>query len=278
MSDRFDGVQSPLLEETVYDPTKHSKKTLDDIQAPVLEDTYSYNSNASQKSFEGLTAPTLEDTDADYTSSTKKSLSGVEAVQLDDAPAPAPRPVSQFVDPDLERAKAEGKKLAKQQPIEQELTDEEKARNREIHRQMVIAKEAAMAQAGSKLVILCMILGIVSTVCMSVFMKLDFQEGTKELFDKISGMSIYYSVVIVIVSVLSIIRSVGIKKLCSLVFGLNTILMLFPVSTMITSKVDTVVSGVIYAISLIASGYVCFTLSSNENVDKYYKKKEDYFG
>jgi hypothetical protein len=123
-----------------------------------------------------------------------------------------------------------------------------------------------------------MILGVISTVCLSFFLKMEFQEGTKELFNKISGAAIYYSLVIAIVSILSIIRSEAIKKFCSFIFGLNTLLMLFPVSTMITSKVDTTMSGIIYAVSLILSGYVCYTISSNENVDKYYKKKEDYFG
>ncbi len=277
MSNEHNGLDG-LLEETTYDPSQFRKKSLDDIQAPVLEDTYTGGSINPSKAFEGLTAPVLEDTDANYTANSKKSFEGVEQVQLDDAPAPVQRPVSQFVDPDLERAKAEGKKLAQQRKAEPELTEEEKARNRELNEQLRIARDVAMAQKGSKLVIVCMILGVISTVCLSVFMKLEFQEGTKELFNKISGGAIYYSLIIAIVSILSIIRSEGIKKFCSLVFGLNTLLMLFPVSTMITSKVDTTMSGVIYAVSLIMSGYVCYTISSNENVDKYYKKKEDYYG
>lgn len=272
----LDGLQSPLLEETTYDPSQFKKKSLDDIQAPVLEDTYTADNKQSvSKSFDGLTAPILEDT-VSYTSA-KKSLSGVEAVQLDDAPVPAPKPVSQFVDPDLERAKAEGKKLAQQRQAEPELTEEEKARNRELNRQLAIARDVAMAQKGSKLVIVCMILGVISTVCFSVFMKLDFEEGCKEIFTKISGISIYYSLVISVISIISIIRSMGVRKLCSFIFGLNTLLMLFPVSTMVTSKVEPTISGVIYAVSLVLSAYVCYTLSSNENVEKYYRKKEDYF-
>lgn len=293
-------IQAPVLEETTYDASKFKKKSLDDIQAPVLEDTYTSDNSGTSKKLDDIAAPVLEDTV--YTHTEKKSLDNIAAPQLDDEvytaqsaksvaleqvsapvldePAPAPPPVrQQFVDPDLERAKEEGRKLAQQQAsAEPELTDEEKARKRELNRQLAIAREASMAQKGSKLVIICMILGIVSSICLSVFMKFDFQDGTKELFQKISDIIIYYSLGLIIVSIITIFRTEVIKKLCSFIFGLNTLLMLFPVSTMITSKVDTTKSIIFYVVSLLLSGYICFTLSSNENVDKYYKRKEDYFG
>lgn len=288
----FEGLQSPLLEETDYDPSKFKKKSLDDIQAPVLEDT-TYDSSADKKhSLEGVEAAVLEETqkkpsarDLYYSSSAPAQKSEksallekeVSAPQLDDEPAPAPPPVSRFVDPEIERAKAEGKKLAAKGMPAPDLTEEEKQHQRELSRQLAAARDMSMAQKGSKLVIICMVLGIISTVCLSLFMKLDFQEGSKEIFDKISGGIIYYSIVIAVFSIVAIIRSQAVRKLCSAVFGLNTILMLFPGSTMITSKVDTTTGIILYAVSLILSGYVCITISSNENVEKYYKRRGDYY-
>lgn len=287
----FEGMQNTLLEETDYDPSKFKKKSLDDVQALVLEETTYDSSNEQKHSLDGIEAAVLEETqkkpsarDLYYSSSApqqseKSALlqQEVSAPQLDDEPAPAPKPARQYIDPDLERAKEEGKKLAEKGMPQPELTDEEKQRQRELSRQLAVARDISMAQKGSKLVIVCMILGIISTACLSVFMKLDFQEGSKEIFEKISGGIIYYSIVIVIFSVLLILRSETVKKLCSFIFGINTVLMLFPGSTMITSKVDTTQGIIFYAISFILSAYVCITVSSNENVEKYYKRKEDYY-
>ena len=294
----LEGIQAPVLEETTYDESKFRKKSLDDIQAPVLEDTYTADA-AHSKRLDDVAAPVLEDTVYTHQSSASKALESVAPPQLDDGGYTAPAasgsdilrqqvsapvldsqpqntpPPARFADPDLERAKAEGKRLAQQQAsTEPELTDEQKARRREINRQMNIA----MAQKGAKLVVLLAVLGVISSVCLSVFMKMDFQEGTKELFEKISDIIIYYSIALGAVSILILPRVQFLKKLGSFVFGLNTLLMLFPGSTMITSKVNTGVSVIFYAVSLLLSGYICFSLSSNENIDKYYKKREDIYG
>lgn len=298
----LEGIKAPVLEETTYDESKFRKKSLDDIQAPVLEDTYTADA-AHSKRLDDVAAPVLEDTVYTHQSSASKVLESVAPPQLDDGGYTAPAasgsdilrqqisapvldsqpqntpPPARFVDPDLERAKAEGKRLAQQQAsAEPELTDEQKARRREINRQMNIARDAAMAQKGAKLVVLLAVLGVISSVCLSVFMKMDFQEGTKELFEKISDIIIYYSIALGAVSILILPRVQFLKKLGSFVFGLNTLLMLFPGSTMITSKVNTGVSVIFYAVSLLLSGYICFSLSSNENIDKYYKKREDIYG
>lgn len=299
----LEGIQAPVLEETTYDESKFRKKSLDDIQAPVLEDTYTADT-AHSKRLDDVAAPVLEDTVYTHRSSAAAALENIAPPQLDDggytahsssgkdtliqqvsAPVldsqPQNTPPSQrrFADPDLERAKAEGKKLAQQQAsAEPELTEEQKAKRREINRQINIARDAAMAQKGAKLVVLLAVLGVISSVCLSVFMKMDFQEGTKELFEKISDIIIYYSIALGAVSILILPRVQFLKKLGSFVFGLNTLLMLFPGSTMITSKVNTGVSIIFYAVSLLLSGYICFSLSSNENIDKYYKKREDIYG
>ena len=299
----LEGIQAPVLEETTYDESKFRKKSLDDIQAPVLEDTYTADT-AHSKRLDDVAAPVLEDTVYTHKSSAAAALENIAPPQLDDGgytvpsssgkdtliqqvsapvldsqPQNTPPPQRRFADPDIERAKAEGRKLAQQQAsAEPELTEEQKAKRRELNRQINIARDAAMAQKGAKLVVLLAVLGVISSVCLSVFMKMDFQEGTKELFEKISDIIIYYSIVLGAVSILILPRVQFLKKLGSFVFGLNTLLMLFPGSTMITSKVNTGVSIIFYAVSLLLSGYICFSLSSNENIDKYYKKREDIYG
>ena len=275
----LDGIAAPQLEETSYDASKTVRNSLSDIAAPQLEDTYYDASQSRKNSLDDIAAPQLDDNTYVNTSSRTDALQQqVAAAQLDDEPAPAPPPVRSYIDPDLERAKEEGKRLAAEQGApEQELTDEQKAARREMNRQLMIAQNAAMAEKGKKLVIICMILGIVSSVCLSVFMKLDFQEGVKETFLKLSDATFYYAFALIVSSVIAIFKVPVMKKISSFIFGLNTLLMLFPISTMIPSKVDTTQSIIFYAIALICSGYICFTLSSNDNVAKYYKRTEEYY-
>ncbi len=303
-NDKLDGVSAPILEETTFDPNDFKKKTLDDISAPVLEDT-TYTATSTKKSLADISAPVLEDTFV-ATPPKKHSLEGVSAPTLDtqtpqptkpttpqstpsknleqvSAPVLEAEPeehkpyVSKYANADIERAKQEGAKKA--HAVEKpELTEEEKKKSREAYKQLMRQKEEEMAQKGGKMVILLVVLGLFAMVGIHLFVTMPTfaDESIVAIVDKIKGFLWYYDAILLVCSFLMLPKIEGFKTLASLVFGINTLATL-GLGGFLLSQMESIGINIVYfLVSLVASGFIVFQLSSNENIGKYYAKSKQY--
>lgn len=79
----LEGVQAPLLEDTVFDTSQFEKKSLDDIQAPILTETSGNVIQNKKIALDDISAPILADTSSNQTVvNVKKSLDDVQITQL----------------------------------------------------------------------------------------------------------------------------------------------------------------------------------------------------
>lgn len=298
MSDNhnLDGISAPELEETTYDPSKQTRHSLDGIAAPVLEDTYTPPTKSKPKGLDDIAAPVLEDTFTPPTNSSKsldtvaaptlaednytppvketpkKDLSQVSGALLEEEEK-VPEYKPKFVDPDLEKAKQEGAKKALRGNLDAEV-EIDKEESLRMYHELLRERESEMAQKGGKTVIVMIVLGVIAAVCFTLFTTLtEFKDGAKEICTIVSDIALYYSIVVGVLSFLMILKSEAIRKLSSFVFGVTTVLTIFPGILILMSKENMGLTALFFIITLISSGYVTFTLGSNENVDKYYKGK-----
>ncbi len=316
----LDGVQAPILEDTVFDTNQFKKQSLDDIQVPILTDTTGGNVIQNKKiGLEDIQAPVLEDTSQHQTvTNVKKSLDDVAVTSLSttdgkavtvhrtvetpknsqssdtsttnptaktntsnrlqgvtttvvEQPPQEERYVSKYANADIERAKQEGMKKAHQVSTP-ELTEEEKKKSREAHKQLMAMRDQEMAKKGGKMVILLLFLGLFATVGFHLLIYIpEFKEGSgADLVEKLKSYVIYYDVLLALGSFLVLPKLEGFRKFSSFVFGLNTLVTITLGSFLLTQMVSVGSNIAYYLVSLVFSVFITFQLSGNENVGKYY--------
>ena len=224
-------------------------------------------------------APVLEE--STYTPPVKEEkrpqVSAAAAASLLEEPAPEPeRRVSRFNEADLEAAKANAQKRAIEQSLNM-TTNVDKAESRRLMNELRMEREAELAKKGFTVVIVLMILGLVAAVALYFFsireFKVDMDNG---FYSGVTKVMTYTSFGLGVLSVLLILRVNFVKKLGSFLFGLMTLLLLFPGLPMLMQKKEEgmALTAVGYGVALVLCFAVRFTLSTSEPVNMFYKRRE----
>lgn len=286
----LDDIQAPILTETTGGNVIQNKKVgLEDIQAPILEDTSQHQVTTNiKKSLDDVSVPTLNTTDGKQVAVSRvetsqpatqvqqplnsgtNRLEGVSSPVVEQ-PQREERYVSKYANADIERAKQEGMKKAHEISTP-ELTEEEKKKSREAHKQLMAMREQEMAKKGGNMVKLLLFLGLFATVGFHLFITIpEFKEGGgANLVETLKGFVIYYDVLLVLGSFLMLPKLEGFRKFSSFVFGLNTLITVTLGSFLLSQMTSIGVNIAYYLVSLIFSVFISFQLSGNENVGKYY--------
>lgn len=224
-------------------------------------------------------APVLEE--STYTPPVKEKhepqVSAAAAASLLEEPAPEPeRKVSRFNEADLEAAKANAQKRAIEQSLNM-TTNVDKAESRRLMNELRMEREAELAKKGFTVVIVLMILGLLAAAALYFFSVREFQDSMDNgFYSGVTKVMNYTSFGLGVVSVLLILRVGFVKKLGSFLFGLMTVLLLFPGLPMLMQKKEEgmALTAVGYGAALILCFAICFILSTSEPVNMFYKRKE----
>lgn len=300
-ADALAGVKAPVLEE----PAAPAPKPLTQMQIEVLQQKRAESGQppytpeqieAIQKAYlerqrqsaapvpttapsaagPQVAPPVLEDPQAPIPEKKKPEApapSAASAAALLEEPAPERR-ISRFNEAEIEEAKANAKKRAIEGALNTE-TNVDKAESRRLMNELRMQREADLAKKGFTVAIVLMILGLVTCAAMIFFFTQPFQNADDvPLYAKIQNVAVYVGGALGLLSVLLLVRSEGIKKLASFLFGLTAFLMVIPGVFMLMQKENVGLSAVGYGLTLVLSFVVCFKLSTNEAVNMYYKRRE----
>lgn len=294
----LDGIAAPKLEETASaasaaaQPAELTEAQIAVLQAnraaagqppyteaqlDQLREAYRKQQAAKNPAPAAPKAPVLEDTT--YTAPQKKSnLDGIAAPKLEETPPEPERKTSRFSEAEIAEAKASAQKRA----IESSLamtTNVNKEESRMYMNALRAEREAEMAKKGFVVVLVLMMLGFVAALCLYLFSRqFDVEsEALKGFYAVLANGALYVSVAEVVTSILMLLRLGPAKSLTSFLFGLTALLLLFPGIPMLmqVEKAKLVTTAVFWGISLVLSIAVCFTLSTNEAVEKFYQRKEN---
>ena len=136
---------------------------------------------------------------------------------------------------------------------------------------------AELAKKGFTVVIVLMILGLLAAAALYFFSVREFQDSMDNgFYSGVTKVMNYTSFGLGVVSVLLILRVGFVKKLGSFLFGLMTVLLLFPGLPMLMQKKEEgmALTAVGYGAALILCFAICFILSTSEPVNMFYKRKE----
>lgn len=195
---------------------------------------------------------------------------------LDEAPE-APEYVPKFANDDIEKIKQEAKKEAVKSQLEPNQKDQKESLR--MMKELREQRERADAEKGFKLTIITAIIGCISAVLFSLFaggkfMNLAYKAETGKLTDIVSQYSLYISIAVGICSFLLITGIKAFKSIATTIFMLFTIILIFPGIIMLTQKDGNMgINAVLYALSIIGSGYTFFSLTSNNKISLFFSKK-----
>ena len=225
-----------------------------------------------------VTAPVLDDDN--YVPPVKEEKPAepqpeIKAPVLDEEPE-TPKYVPKYVDEDLERAKIEGAKKAR----ESALTSNQKD-SKESLRMMLELKEqqqAEMAEKGFKMTIVLAVAGIISAVAFYLLysgkLGLPYKEGIGGFAKVVEEASMYIAVIIGILSC-GLVSGIGaVKSLASFAYLLFGIIQVFPGVTMIPQhEGNLAVAGILYGVAIAGTVFEIVSISGNESVGLYFKRK-----
>lgn len=195
---------------------------------------------------------------------------------LDEAPE-TPEYVPKFANDDIEKIKQEAKKEAVKSQLEPNQKDQKESLR--MMKELREQRERADAEKGFKLTIITAIIGCISAVLFSLFaggkfMNLAYKAETGKLTDVVSQYSLYISIAVGICSFLLITGIKAFKSIATTIFMLFTIILIFPGIIMLTQKDGSMgINAVLYALSIIGSGYTFFSLTSNNKISLFFSKK-----
>lgn len=195
---------------------------------------------------------------------------------LDEAPE-IPEYVPKFANDDIEKIKQEAKKEAVKSQLEPNQKDQKESLR--MMKELREQRERADAEKGFKLTIIIAIIGCISAVLFSLFaggkfMNLAYKAETGKLTDIVSQYSLYISIAVGICSFLLITGIKAFKSIATTIFMLFTIILIFPGIIMLTQKDGNMgINAVLYALSIIGSGYTFLSLTSNNKISLFFSKK-----
>ena len=203
-----------------------------------------------------------------------KPAAPVTAPVLDDEPeAPTYKP--KYVDEDLERAKAEAKKKA----VAAQLVPDQKDSKESLRKMLELKDEIRLEKAakGAKICIVLAIVGIIGAIAFYLLytgaLGLDYKNGAEGMAGFMQDFAMYICIAMVF-SAAGLITGVSfIKSIASVVYLISGIVQLIGAVLIPQHDGSMTLVVLLYAVSLICTVAVFFTLSSNECVGQRFKKE-----
>lgn len=252
-------LKAPVLDEENYvPPVKDQPKYEETVQKPILDE-------------ENYVPPVKEEkTQPDYEEP-------LQAPVLDEQPE-TPEYVPTYVDQDLEKIKQEAKKKSVEAQLSSNQKDEKESLR--MMQQLREEREQRDAKQGFKLTAIIAVIGVISAILFVLFASgdyfgLSYKEGTgNKLREIVSQYSVYIGAIVGVSSLLLITGVKALKGLITTIFLLFTVILVFPGIVMLMQKDGSMALNVIlYALSIVGSGYTFFSLTSNEKIGLFFTKK-----
>lgn len=201
-----------------------------------------------------------------------KPAEPVKAPILDEEPeAPVYKP--KYVDEDLERVKAEASKKA----VAAQLVPEQKDSKESLRKMLELKDEIRVEKAakGAKICIVLAIVGIIGAIAFYLLntgaLGLDYKNGAEGIAGFLQNVAMYICIGMVFTAAGLITGVSIIKSLASLVYLISGIVQLIGAVMIPQHEGSLVLVVLLYAVALVCTAGVFFTLSANECVALRFK-------